>query len=68
MRNKYTEAYKTSAIKMVIEEEKMPVEVADNLGMPVGLLYKWIREYKGIDSQGKTNALQKEIKRLKNEL
>jgi hypothetical protein len=40
----------------------MPVDVTDNLGMPVGLLYK------RIDSQGETNALQEEIKRLKNEL
>ena len=62
MRKKYTEAYKTSAVKMVLEEEKMPVDVTANLGMPVRLLYK------RIDSQGKTNALQKEIKRLKNEL
>ena len=50
MRKKYTEAYKTSAVKMVLEEEKMPVEVAANLVMPVGLLYKWIRQYKGIGS------------------
>jgi hypothetical protein len=33
---------------MVVEEGKMPVEVAGNLGMPVGLLYKWIRQYKGM--------------------
>ena len=51
MRNKYTEAYKTSAVKMVMEEGKMPVEVAGNLGILVGLLYKWIRQYKVIDSQ-----------------
>jgi|LakMenE18May11ns_1017448.scaffolds.fasta_scaffold6662632_1 transposase-like protein len=38
MRNKYTEAYKTSAVKMVLEERKMPVEVAENLGMRVGLM------------------------------
>ena len=50
MRNKYTEAYKTSVVKMVLEEGKMPMEVADNLGMRVGLLYKWIRQYKGMDS------------------
>jgi transposase len=68
MRKKYTESYKTSAVKMVIEEEKMPVEVAENLGMPVGLLYKWIRQYKGINSQGKMNVSQEEIKRLKNEI
>ncbi len=43
MRNKYTEAYKTSAVKMVLEEGKMPVEVADNLGMRVGLLYPTFR-------------------------
>ena len=35
-RNKYTEAYKTSAVKMVVEEGKMPVEVAGNLGIRVG--------------------------------
>jgi transposase-like protein len=53
---------------MVLEEGKMPVEVAANLGIPVGLLYKWTRQYKGMDSQGKTNASQEEIKRLKNEI
>jgi transposase len=65
MRNKYSEEYKTSAVKMVLEEGKMPVEVAHNLGKPVGLLYKWIRKYKGIDSKGKTNDFQEEIKKLK---
>lgn len=38
IRNKYTEEYKTSAVKMVLEEGKTPVEVAHNLGKPVGLL------------------------------
>ena len=65
MRNKYTEAYKTLAVNMVLEEAKMPVEVADNLGMPVVFLYKWIRQYKGMDSQGKTNASQEELNGLK---
>ena len=68
MRNKYTEEYKTSAVKMVLEEGKTPVEVAHNLGKPVGLLYKWIRQYKGIDSKGKANDLQDENKRLKQEI
>ena len=27
------------------EEEKMPVEVPDNLGMPLGLLYKGIGQH-----------------------
>jgi transposase-like protein len=35
---------------MVVAEGKMSVEVADNLGMRVGLLYKWIRQYKEINS------------------
>jgi transposase-like protein len=39
---------KTSAVKMVVEEGKMSVDVAANLGMPVGLLYIWICQYKGI--------------------
>ena len=67
MRNKYTEEYKTSAIKMVLEESKTPPEVAQNLGIPAGLLYKWIRKHKGVDSKGKTNDLQEEIKQLKTE-
>lgn len=68
MRNKYTEEYKTSAVKMVLEEGKTPVEVAHNLGKPVGLLYKWIRKYKGVDSKGKTGDSQAEINRLKIEI
>lgn len=42
MKNKYSQEYKTSAVKMVLEEGKTPIEVAQNLGIPVGLLYKWI--------------------------
>jgi transposase len=68
MRNKYTEEYKTSAAKMVLEEGKAPTEVAQNLGIPVSLLYKWIRKHKGVDSKGKTSDLQEENKRLKTEI
>jgi transposase-like protein len=32
---KYTEEYKTSAIKMVLEKGKALTEVAQNLGIPV---------------------------------
>ncbi len=67
MRKKYSEEYKTSAAKMVLEEGKAPTEVAQNLGIPVSLLYKWIRKHKGVDSKGKTNDLQEENKRLKTE-
>ena len=68
MRNKYSEEYKTSAIKMVLEEGKTAPEVAQNLGIRVSLLYKWIRKHKGIDSKGKTNDFQEEIKQLKTEI
>ena len=68
MRNKYSEEYKTSAVKMVLVEGKSPIEVAHNLGKPVGLLYKWIRKYKGIDSKGKSNDSQEEVKQLKSEI
>jgi transposase len=67
MRNKYSEEYKTSAIKMVLEEGKTAPEVAQNLGIRVSLLYKWIRKHKGVDSKGKTNDFQEEIKQLKYE-
>ena len=67
MRKKYSEEYKTSAIKMVLEEGKTPPEVAQNLGIPVSLLYKWIRKHKGVDSKGKENDFQEENKRLKHE-
>lgn len=68
MRNKYSEEYKTSAIKMVLEEGKTAPEVAQNLGIRVSLLYKWIRKHKGVDSKGKTNDFQEEIKQLKTEI
>ena len=64
MRNKYTEAYKTSAVKMVLEEGKMPVEVADNLGMRVGLLYKWIRQYNDPSTENRTEKLSNISKRF----
>lgn len=67
MKNKYSQEYKTSAVKMVLEEGRTPTEVSLNLGVPVGLLYKWIRKYKGIDPKGKTDDFQEENKRLKNE-
>jgi transposase len=52
---------------MVLEEGKTPPEVAQNLGIPVSLLYKWIRKHKGVDSKGKKNDFQEENKRLKHE-
>jgi transposase-like protein len=52
---------------MVLEEGKTPPEVAQNLGIPVSLLYKWIRKHKGVDSKGKINDFQEENKRLKHE-
>ena len=55
-------------LKMVLEEGKATTEVAQNLGIPVSLLYKWIRQHKGIDSKGKTENLQEENKKLKIEI
>ena len=68
MKTKYTQEYKTSAVKMVVEEGKAVTEVAQNLGIRVNLLYKWIRQYKGIDSKGKTHDVEEENKRLKQEI
>lgn len=68
MRKKHSEEYKISAVKMVLDEGKTATEVARNLGIAVSLLYKWIRKYKGIDSKGKSNNLQDEIKGLKQEI
>ena len=67
MRNKYSQEYKTSAVRMVLDEGKAATEVAQNLGIGVNLLYKWIRQHKGIDSKEKTNGIQEEIKQLKHE-
>ena len=52
---------------MVLIEGKTAVEVANNLGMPIGLLYKWIRKAKGMDSKRKTPDFQDDIARLKQE-
>ena len=67
MRKQYSQEYKTSAVKMVLEEGKAATDVAQNLGISVSLLHKWIRHHKGVDTKGKTNDFQAENKQLKHE-
>lgn len=41
-KQKYTQEYRESAVKLVIAEGRTPEEAAGNLGMPVNTLMAWV--------------------------
>jgi transposase len=43
-RRRYDEAFKREAIRLVAEENRSPTEVERNLGIPQGLLCKWVQK------------------------
>jgi hypothetical protein len=61
MRNKYTEAYKTSAVKMVLEEGKMPVEVAANFRNTSGGCINGFANTKGLIRKEKRMHRKKKL-------
>ena len=66
---RYTEEFKTEAVRQVVDRGYSVAEVADRLGTTTHSLYAWKKKY-GPDSaehQVKTESDQ-EIKRLKKEL
>ena len=68
---KYTEEFKTEAIKQVTERGYNVREVSERLGISTKSLYLWLRvarKGKGKHSQSNDNELRQEIVRLKSEL
>ena len=69
-KTQYTLEFKSEAVKQVIEKKYPAVEVASRLGVPVGLLYTWIRKMRPIPEvpSADLQTLQAEMVRLKAEL
>jgi transposase len=49
-RRRYEESFKLEAIRLVSEEKRSPSEVERNLGIPQGLLCKWIQKAEALPS------------------
>lgn len=43
-RRRYDESFKQEAIRLITEENRVPSEVERNLGIPQGLLCKWVQK------------------------
>ncbi len=71
-RRKYTEQFKTEAVRLVCEAGKPVAEVARELGIAANLLYRWRGEEHKARSLGTTraalNAEHEELVRLRREL
>ena len=66
-RNKHTEEFKISAVKLYEKKEQTAPEIARDLGIAVSLLYKWIKIYGSVDSKGKMQESADKIKLLQAE-
>ena len=71
-RRKYTEEFKTEAVRLQRESDKTIAAVADELGIHANLLARWCREEHHAETRGTTRVAVKaeaeEIVRLKREL
>ncbi len=71
-KNKYTEEFKSEAMKQVTEEGYSVIQVSKSLGVSDVTLYAWLKKagWKSGDSKQKQdlNTAEQEIKKLKAEL
>jgi transposase len=70
---KYDAVFKKEAVALALSSSKPVVEVASDLGVPLGVLYTWIRlsRKEGIDafpSSGKRSSVDEETIRLRKEV
>ena len=70
-RRKYTEEFKTEAVRLVRESGKAIAQVARELGFSANLLYRWAGEERQARAQGTTRkavlASAEELTRLRRE-
>jgi transposase len=44
-RRRYEDGFKQEAVRLVVEENRSPTEVERNLGIPQGLVSKWVHKF-----------------------
>lgn len=45
VRRQYEDSFKREAVRLVVDENRQTSEVERNLGIPQGMLYKWVEKY-----------------------
>lgn len=72
-RKRYTKEFKESLVRMICDEGKSATVIAEDVGIHVNTLYRWVSEYKdhGKDAfpgNGKLKPEDDEIRKIKKEL
>jgi len=68
IRNKYDEEFKKNAVKLSYASPKSIREVAENLGISEGLLYRWRQKYTNEGDKTRQATLEEENKALRLQL
>ena len=70
-RRRYTEAFKTEAVRLVSESGRPVAQLARELGIPDNVLYRWVSGSRHAHAQGTTPATlreeRKELAKLRRE-
>jgi len=72
-RRSYSREFKLEAVRLVMQQGRTVLEVADNLGIHPGLLQRWKSELKAdggsaFPGNGRAKASDEEVLRLRSEL
>ena len=71
-RRRYTDEFKSEAVRLTRQSGKTVAEVARNLGISDNILYRWVQEERGVEARSTTRqaarAETEELVRLKREL
>lgn len=67
-RTRYTETFRTTAIRRIVEQGHSVKDVSEDLGVTQKTLYDWLKKLSAIDANKDSASLLKEIEALKAEL
>jgi len=64
-RRKYDEEFKKNAVKLSYASSKPVAEIANDLGISDGMLYRWRQKYTALGDKTRTATLEEEVKELR---
>jgi transposase len=65
IRAKYDEEFKKNAVKLSYASPKAVKQIADDLGITEGLLYRWRKKYTADGDKTRYATLEEEVKTLR---
>ncbi len=68
IRRKYDDDFKMNAVKLSYASNRPVTEVASNLGIPNGMLYRWRQKYTTDEDKTRYATLEEENKALRLEV